>query len=166
MEEQTTISAKDKLFKIDTILDEYEKSVGLPACKSPGTEDELNKYFLMNRKEIESLTPEDCSEISVRLMQFGFYLQRLCNREKSRIIWVKQKLIEYIAKQLNSYDKFTKYDIKVALIIKEDNYAYDLQQILTYAEQRFTRLELLSLNIKNLSDVISSVKISKIYMIK
>ena len=88
MEAETTIKpAKERLEYVDKALDEYEKSCGLPIIKSPGTEDELNTYLTMNRDEMEKLTPENCAEISARLAQFAFYLQRLHNREKARHIW-------------------------------------------------------------------------------
>jgi DNA-directed RNA polymerase beta' subunit len=54
-------------------LSEY--SIGCSVAES-----EINNYLSMNRDEIEKLTPEDCAQISYRLAQFGFYLQRSLNR--------------------------------------------------------------------------------------
>lgn len=159
-------TAKERMEYVDSILDEYEKSCGLPSCKSPGPEDELNEYLTMDRNQMEKLTPENCAEISFRLVQFGFYLQRLYNREKARTIWAHQQLTEIIAKDVSSYDKYMKFDIKVATIIKDNSFAYSLQKIITYAEQRTQRLELIALSLKNLSDSISNVRRAKIEMIR
>ena len=166
MSETEQKSAKERLENIDKVLDEYEKSVGLPVCTAPGPESELNEYLTMNRGQMEKLTPEDCAGISYRLIQFGFYLQRLYNREKSRMIWAKQQLTEIVSKDVGNYDKFMKYETKVASIIKDNSYAFNLQKIVTYCEQRSQRVELLALTFKNLSDSISNVRRAKIEMLK
>jgi len=164
MEEQTHITAKDKLVKIDSILDDYEKKSGLPTCKSPGTEEELESYLNLDRKGMEALQAENCAEIGTRLAQYSFYLQRLYNREKARVIWAKQQLTDTIAKSLGDYDKFTKFDVKVALIIKENAYADSLQKIVTYAEQRTQRLEFLATSIKHIADAMKNMQMAKSQM--
>lgn len=160
------LSAKEQLQKIDTILDEYEKSVGLPISKSPGPEEELQNYLNMSRDELEKLTPEICAEISYRIAQFCFYLKRLYNREQTRVIWARQQLMNTIAQSVNNYDQFTKFEIKVALITKDNEYANSLQKILTYAEERSQRLHELSTFLKHLSDSIKNIAFTKIQLIK
>jgi hypothetical protein len=146
-------NAKDKLAQVDKMLDDYETSIKLPILGSPGEEDELNKYLTMDRDVVERLQPQDCRGIAFRLSQFAFYVQRLHNRESARIPWAKTELGNIIAASPN-YDKFVKYDIQIGLIIQENTYAQALQKILTYAEQRATRLNSLSYCIKNLSDIL------------
>ena len=75
-------TAKEDLHNWDKILDEYEKSISLSeySIGCSVAESEINNYLSMNRDEIEKLTPEDCAQISYRLAQFGFYLQRSLNR--------------------------------------------------------------------------------------
>lgn len=158
-EEQNT--ARDKIYKIDNILDEYEKKSGLSPCKPPGNEDELQKYLSMDRAELESIQQEKCAEIAYRLNQFGFYIQRLYNREKTRIIWAQQELTNTIAKSVNDYGQFTKHDVKVALIIRENTYAANLQKIIVYAEQRAQRLEFLATSIKYLADGMRDIRMAR-----
>lgn len=162
----STSLAKNKLYKLDEILDEYEKSIGLPQYSSPGTEDELNQYLSMSRDELEKLTPEVCSHLVYRLSQYAFYLKRLFNREKTRVIWARQELMNIVAKASNSYDKFTKFDVKVSLITNDDEYAMSLQKILTYAEERVQRLEELAIYIKHLSDSMKNMQAAKIQLLR
>ena len=164
MEEQVSLTAKERLAKVDQLLDEYEKSVGLCALSSPGTEQELQEYLSMDRKSMEALQSINCAEIGYRLSQFSFHIQRTYNREKARVIWAKQQVTEVIAKSLGDYDKFTKYDIKVALIMKENHYADSLQKIATYAEQRAQRLEFLATSIKNIADAMRNMQQAKAQM--
>lgn len=158
------ITAKDKLTRIDQILDEYEKKSGLPICKAPGTEAELEGYLSMDRSGMEALQMEDCAAIGYRMAQYSFYIQRLYNREKARVVWATQQLTEIVAKSLDSYDKYMKFEVKVALIIKENNYAESLQRILTYAEQRAQRLEFLATSIKNIGDAMKNMQMAKAQM--
>ena len=159
-------TAKEKLSFIDKILDDYEKQLGLPTCKSPGTEEELQKYLSMGRDELEKLTPEAASSIMYRLSQYAFYLKRTYNVEKSRTIWAKQQLNHMISSQINNYDKYMKFEIKVALITKENTYAQSIQKILTYAEQRTCRIEQLADFIKNLGDSLRAMQMTKVQMLK
>jgi hypothetical protein len=165
MESETNIvTAKDKLNRIDQILDAYEQKVGLPSCKSPGTEEELNQYLNMDRTSMESLDMMGCAEIGYRLSQYAFYIQRLFNRETARVIWAKQELTDVISKSLVEYDKYMKFDTKVALIIKENGYANSVQKIVIYAEQRAKRLEFLSTSIKNIGEAMKSMQLAKSQM--
>jgi hypothetical protein len=67
-------TAKDELSEWDKILDEYEKSIGLPVYQSEVLpETELNQYLTMSRDALEKLTIEDCGQISYRLSQFSFH---------------------------------------------------------------------------------------------
>ena len=58
-------TSKEELEKWDTILDEYEQSIGLPKYQNDYlSSDELNNYLNMDRDQIEKLSPEDCAQIS------------------------------------------------------------------------------------------------------
>jgi hypothetical protein len=149
-------TAKEQMETVVKALDDYEKSIGLPEPITPGTEEELQQYFSMNRDELESLSARDCAAISLRLAQFSLYIQRLYNRETSRLNWAKTTLSESIAKEFGNYSQYTKYDIKVALIAKENEFVRKVQQIINYAQQRMDRLYFLSTNIKYLSEVMQA----------
>lgn len=159
-------SAKERLETIDAALDEYESKCGLSKLTAPGAEEELDRYLSMSRDEVEKLTPDLCSGILYRLSQYAFYLKRLYNREKSRTIWAKQQLNEIVAKEIDNYDKYTKADINIAKITNGNSYALSLQKIMTYAEQRSTRLEELANFIKHLSDSMKAIQMTKVQMLR
>lgn len=143
------------------LLDEYEKGLGIPAHKPPGSEEELNEYFTWDRDVIEAMTAEQCASTAYRLAQFSFYLQRESNRETAREKWATAQLYDVIALKLNDYDKYMKTDVKISLICKEDSYAKVIQSIKLKAEQRVARLQYLSSSIKTLSDTMISVQKAK-----
>lgn len=149
-------NATEKMEVVNKALDDYEKEAGLPEPIKPGEEEELQVYFSMSRDEIESLSSKNCAAIAFRLAQYSLYIQRLYNRETSRLSWAKATLSEAISVDLKQYDKFTKHEIKVAQIAKENEFVGKIQSIINYAQQRVDRLYFLSSNIKYLSEVMIS----------
>lgn len=154
-------SSKEELQYWDKILDEYENSIGLSEFStSIIPSEEINKYTSMNRDEIEKLSPEDCAQISYRLSQFSFYVQRSLNREIARYNWADENIKEVIADDINNYKGYG-YIEKSIQAIKHNEKANGLNSIKKYAKQRSDRLQYLANSIKNLSDVMISIQKSK-----
>jgi hypothetical protein len=154
-------SSKEELQYWDKILDEYENSIGLSEFSaSIIPSEEINKYTSMNRDEIEKLSPEDCAQISYRLSQFSFYVQRSLNREIARYNWADENIKEVIADDINNYKGYG-YIEKSIQAIKHNEKANGLNSIKKYAKQRSDRLQYLDNSIKNLSDVMISIQKSK-----
>jgi len=157
---QTT---KEQVDQWDKVLDEYESSIGLGRYSDAHnfTEAELNLYFCMNRDEIEKLSPEDCAQISYRLAQYAFFLQRTLNREIARHNWAESSTKETIADEINNYKGYG-YIEKAPQAIKHNEKASALNKIKKYAKQRSDRLTYISSSIKNLSDIILSIQRMKV----
>lgn len=154
--------SEEQLQGLETLLNEYENANYLPSIKSPGTMEELEQYLTINRDGLEQLTADACAEISVRLKQYSYYVQRLYNREQVRVSWTHKCLNKIIATHVGDFDKFMKHDMKVELIIKENGVAENLTKLLNHAEIRSIDLAFLAASIKDIGDAINSVKYSKI----
>ena len=155
-------SSKDEIKYWDDILDEYEKSIGLGAYQNDILpESELNEYLTMNRDVLEKLTPEDCAQISYRLGQFSFHLQRTVNRELARYNWAEEIIKETIADEINNYKGYG-YIEKSTQAIKHNDKAQSLNSIKKYAKQRSDRLSYLANGTKNLSDILLSIQKNKV----
>jgi len=167
MEDKDTVvnqpkgSSNDQVGYWDKVLDEYENSIGLPLYSAQLLpESELNNYLTMNRDSLEKLGPEDCAQISYRLAQFSFHLQRTINRENARYNWADETIKEVIADDINNYKGYG-YLEKSAQAIKHNDKAVSLNKIKKYAKQRSDRLTYLSSAVKNLSDIILSIQKTK-----
>ncbi len=158
--EFTTLTT-DKMNKAIKILDDYENQIGLPAHDAPGSEEELNDYFTWDRSMIEQLPAETLAACSYRLAQYSVYIQREANRETATMQWAKHELDDAVVGQLDDYDKFMKFEMKVVAICRDNSYANALRKIMIKAEQRVDRLTYLSTGIKNLSDNMKSATITK-----
>jgi hypothetical protein len=155
-------SSKDELKYWDDILDQYEQSLGLPLYKNDLLpENELNEYLTMNRDSIEKLGPEDCAQISYRLAQFSFHVQRTINREIARYNWADESIKDTIADEINNYKGYG-YVEKSGQAIKHNEKACSLNNIKKFAKQRTDRLSYLANCIKNLSDILLSVQRNKV----
>jgi len=152
------MNTKEQLEYWDKILDEYENSIGLQTYKNNLFDtNEINSYLSMNRDELEKLVPEDCAQISYRLAQFSFHIQRTINREIARYNWAEEIIKETIADEINTYKGYG-YLEKSLQAIKHNDKAISLNKIKTYAKQRSDRLQYLANNIKNLSDILMSIQ--------
>lgn len=146
----------------DKVLDEYEASIGLPSYNPQIlSEQELSSYLTMNRDELEKLSPEDCAQISYRLAQFSFHIQRTINRENARYNWAEETLKETIADDINNYKGYG-YLEKSTQAIKHNDKASALNKIKKYAKQRSDRLTYLATSTKNLSDIILAIQKTKV----
>lgn len=156
------LNSKEELEKWDSILDEYEKGIGLyKYLPQSFSEEELNNYFLMNRDTIEKLNPEDCAQISCRLTQFAFHIQRTLNREITRHNWAEETVKEVIADEINNYKGYG-YVEKFYQAVKHNEKASSLNSIKKYAKQRIDRLSYIANTIKNLADMLINVQKTKV----
>ena len=156
----------EKMDKVMKILDEYESRNGLPTPRKPGTEEELQEYLNMKRDKLEKLSIEDNGNIAYRLKQYALYIQRLYNRETSRLAWISTELNIEISKNIHKYDKMMKYINKVAIMAQKEEYISILYKIHSHARQRIQRLTFLSSHIKDMGDAMLSIQRIKINMLK
>lgn len=157
-------TAKEEVQYWDSILDEYESSIGLKKYESQEsglTESELQGYLTMDRAILEKLSPEDCGNIAYRLGQYAFFVQRTINREIARYNWAEESIKEIIADEINTYKGYG-YIEKSSQAIKHNDKASALNNIKKYAKQRSDRLSYLANGIKNLSDIILSIQKNKV----
>lgn len=156
------MNTKDKVKEWDGILDEYEKCLGLPQYKNDQfANEELEHYFAMDRKVLETMTPQDCGEIAYRLGQFSFHIQRSLNRELARCNWAEENIKETIADEINSYKGYG-YIEKSSQAIKHNDNANALNKIKKYARMRADRLQYMANSIKNLSDILLNIQRNKV----
>jgi len=147
--------------KIEEVLKNYEKLNGLSNISVPGSEDELSRYLKMTRSELSDLSIEDCAEIAFFLSQYSFYLQYQINKENGTHKWAEKKLIELTCDKLDDYDKYMKYENKIALIAKENAVVHKILYIMSYSTQIIERLSHLSNKLETLSDKMKNIQIVK-----
>ena len=154
-------TAKDRLSKLDSVLDEYESSLGIPAFVNDFHDESAKKYLQLSRDQIEKFTPEQCAEAALLLASLSFHLQRSYNREVARVNWADQVLKTIVSGREQQYRG--SWDSQFYQAVKEDGYATKVADIKKYAQQRADRLTYLASSIKNISDIFLSVQRSKAF---
>lgn len=146
-------SVDERLKEITQALESYEKTLNMPPPVSPLSEEEVQHFFTMSRDEIEAMSSSQCAAVAYQLAQYGLYIQRMSNRERSRVTWAENSLKAVIAKSLDSYSQYMKHEAKVELICCENESARKLKNVISYSEQRFERLTYTAQGIKYLADI-------------
>ena len=154
-------TAKDRLSKLDSVLDEYESSLGIPTFTNDFHHESAKKYLQLSRDQIEKFTPEQCAEAALLLASLSFHLQRSYNREVARVNWADQVLKTIVSGREQQYRG--SWDSQFYQAVKEDGYATKVADIKKYAQQRADRLTYLASSIKNISDIFLSVQRSKAF---
>jgi hypothetical protein len=157
------LDAKQKMENVQNALDEYEAKIGLPPTdKPPCEEGELSSYLEMEKGEIAALTLQQCDEIIMRIAQSIIYLRRLSNKEVARISWCDGEICDYVCDKLYTVGgKYDKYDVKVCILAKTDNYLTQIVKFKNYARQRVDRLSGLADDLNSLKFVILEIKKTK-----
>ena len=157
MEDQD--SASERLAKVDSILDEYEKSIGLHGSAEEFHDDSVKAYIKMGRQELEKITVEECAEAAVALGSFSFHLQRSYNREVARVNWSTSCMKSMVSGKEGQYSG--SWDSQYHQAVKDNGYSFKLLKIQRYAQQRADRLTYLSTSMKNLSDLFVNMQKAK-----
>ena len=153
--------AKQQLEQVDSVLDEYESSLGLPVFDSEFYDSGVKKYMQLSRTQIEKLTIDECAEIALLLASLSFHVQRSYNREVARVNWATQILKVTVAGRESAYRGSWESQFNQA--VKEDTYATKIEQIKRYAQHRADRLTYIASSIKNISDIFLSVQKAKAF---
>lgn len=150
----------DRMEKIDQVLAEYEKSIGLPDYKEQVDNEEITRYLNMSRNEMERLDPITCAEIAATLGALSFHIQRSLNRENARLNWAKSTIKEIICSKAHGYTgSWGNQDMQAIL---DNDVSRKLHEISKYCQQRIDRLTYLSNSLKNMSDLFVNLQRAKV----
>ena len=157
------MDAKQKMENVQVALDEYEGKIGLPPTTNPPcAENELTEYLTMPKEVMNGMSIGECDEVCLKLTQSIIYMRRLYNKEVSRISWCDGEISHYVCDKLNTVGgQYDKYDIKVGILAKTDNYLAQILKFKYYAKQRVDRLSNLADDLNGLKFVILEAKKTK-----
>lgn len=146
-----------RLDDLEKIIQEYENSL----IGAPYNNAEYEQYLKLNRKQIELMDDNECFSSSYMIAQQILYVQRQINRDSARVKWCNATTNALSASHWNDYDQFTKGEIKLQLIIRDNDFLQKVQKIKNIAEQRIERFHNITLNLKYMSDILMEIGKSK-----
>ena len=152
--------AKERLKDLDLRLDGILSSYGVLSDATPNA-DEFGRLLTLSHIELAKLTPEQCSEGAYILRQGAFTLQKEYNRERAREVWANAQIDKTVAEEMGQFDKYMRYEQKRALAIKQNSFAFKLNEIQVYAQSRAIRLESLSDKASDMARALNELSMSR-----
>ena len=127
----------DKLDSFIQDLENYIKGEGVLNVKS---NPEVEKILNLTGVELKSLTPEECCQKAFVVQGYCNFLQKVYNKHLARFKWCEEFINHMVAGRADGFDKFTKWEVKVNHVIKEDDFAQNVWRVKRAAEGKVTLL--------------------------
>jgi len=156
------MNADQEQLKAAELLDVYERNNGLSGFQMFDSS-EVDKYFHLKMAQLNKLSNIECAQAAYVLAEYSFHLQRTFNRESAKNRWALDQITKCVCDKMNDYDKYAKYDHKIALIAKENEYVASLQGIVSYSGQSMERLSFLATSVKNMCEIMSNLQRAKAF---
>jgi hypothetical protein len=148
----------NQLGRIDKLLDEYERNLGLPDKSK--YEDSAAQYFNMTRTQLEALSAEDCAHGSYILSNLALHIQRTLNRETSRCNWIHRNIKFLVADKASQYRG--SWEQQETQALKDDSVGKKLFILLTENTTRIDRLNYIATNVRQLAEALTNIQKAKI----
>lgn len=149
----------DELKKAHDVLDDYERAHSLVYVEVAS---EVDRILALTYEELQNLTPQVCAEYAFMLSQYGLYIQTICNKESGNLKWYNHKMVNMVCHQLPQYgDKYTKYEVRLALIARENAAVKSLLSKINLTEQKLERLQFIGSSVKNMADSLNNLQRAK-----
>lgn len=94
------MNLEQKLEKVNSTLDQYEKNTGLAAIYKDET---VEKILSMSYSDLASLSDEGCGEAAFSMFQYSAFLQKENNRHSAIMVWAKHYIDIEIGNRIDQY---------------------------------------------------------------
>ena len=152
-------SVSERTNILETFLDNYDTKVGISNIKYNNT---AKQFLELSYEELNSYDEEECCIAAYGLEQYALFLQKEINRNQAKCNWASENIVKVIGKVGNNYgDKWTKYEMRRAMVIEDNEYANALNTLLMEMSIKVTELAFLSKNVTSMSNTLKSLARSK-----
>tara|TARA_A100001515_G_scaffold135473_1_gene126456 strand:+ start:865 stop:1344 length:480 start_codon:yes stop_codon:yes gene_type:complete len=123
----------DKLEEFIQNIDNYMSDV-ISVEPNP----EVEKILNLSSFELKSLTSEECCEKAYAIFNYCNFLQKKHNKELARLKWCNEFISHVVASKSHHFDKFTKWEVKVNCVIREDELTQKVWRVKRIVEGNVT----------------------------
>lgn len=149
------MNGEKKLNEFLSSIDEWVNCHGIAKI-----ENNENIEHILNLKfdQIKALTEEECLAYSYELYAHSEYIERVKEKERSVLEWAESSIWYIICSTVNQYgDKYTKWQEKYFLAVKENPLASEILKIKNYAQARLGSISTYSDNLKKMADLLNNI---------
>lgn len=153
------MTINQKLIEFEKSLDDYNKGYSLDKITiNPEVENVLDLKLSI----IKVLPKDECYANAFILSEFALFLQKEFNRQSAKMKWLEQNLNNVIARESNNYgDKFTKHEMRKALVIANDEYAKVLGEHMLITSAQLESLNFLATRVNSMAEILTDFARSK-----
>ena len=90
---------------------------------------EVEKILSLTGFELKSLTSEECCEKAYAIYNYCNFLQKKHNKEVAKSKWCEEFINYAVSKVSNQFDKYTKWEVKVNSVIREDDFVQKVWRV-------------------------------------
>ena len=90
---------------------------------------EVEKILSLTAFELKSLTSEECCEKAYAIYNYCNFLQNKHNKEVAKSKWCEEFIYYAVSKVSNQFDKYTKWEVKVNSVIREDDFVQKVWRV-------------------------------------
>ena len=90
---------------------------------------EVEKILSLTAFELKSLTSEECCEKAYAIYNYCYFLQKKHNKEVAKSKWCEEFINYAVSKVSNQFDKYTKWEVKVNSVIREDDFVQKVWRV-------------------------------------
>ena len=90
---------------------------------------EVEKILSLTAFELKSLTSEECCEKAYAIYNYFNFLQKKHNKEVAKSKWCEEFINYAVSKVSNQFDKYTKWEVKVNSVIREDDFVQKVWRV-------------------------------------
>lgn len=153
------ITHNEKREAIQSLIKKYQGQVGIGEL-TPNNE--VNRFLNMTLNEQRKMDAIECGEASVVLSQSAVYIQLEINKTQADINWCNKYIDFLIADKIaTSGNKYTPFDYKRIIAIRNNDVALELQAIINKAELRIDILKYIPNQIRGVASSFSELQQTK-----
>jgi transcription elongation factor Elf1 len=90
---------------------------------------EVERILSLTGFELKSLTSEECCEKAYAIYNYCNFLQKKHNKEVAKAKWCEEFINYAVSKVSNQFDKYTKWEVKVNSVIREDDFVQKVWRV-------------------------------------
>ena len=126
--------------KLDDFIQNLEDYISGEGVVNAVPNPEVEKIISLTGFELNSLTPEECCQKAFAVQGYCSFLQKVYNRHVAKLKWCEELINHAVAGRSDNFDKYTKWEVKVHSVIREDDFVQKVWRVKRIAEGKVTLL--------------------------
>ena len=142
--------------ELDKYLAQIDEFIECNHFRDSTYKEQYALYADLTAEQLKLMGSKELLDGAYFLFGYCSYIQDCANRQRVILNWCNSQLDKIVSKyeKDSGFDKYTKYEAKRPIVIRENIYAEKVEELRLIAESKYQILEIKSLNIKKRGEVL------------